>query len=370
MILRKYRSNKLIIVISLFFICSVVVQSPSRVQAVPIPPILIELIKTIIGIGAKIGIDKAGEHYLGKDWKVFKSVLEPLIKAFPGLLKKGNEAEEAAKKAFQALLDNPNLITEIEERYIHLGAQQGLILEKMNMFQLGMENYERRISALEDFARTGKFVEQKEALQPKYRFIPFQDALRKFITAANDDFLIVRGELIKSNYYDTKVYLPGAESCRLMFSKGGNDKTCSYCTPLKEMLTKKYYWNQNKDNKPLSKPSSKSCISCTMFNGILPLKHYPTYKSDEIKKSELMADMVYQEMVSKINRYLPSGWQKSELECYEDTKKKGYTVLGGPRILETVFTSPDGITIRVKRRLYSLSGYFNQSSVKIYFHPK
>ena len=92
-----------------------------------------------------------------------------------------------------------------------LGAQQGLILEKMNMFQMGMENYERRISALEDFARTGKFVEQNEALQPKYRFIPFQDALRKFITAANDPLRIVRGELGKSNYYDTKVYLPGAD---------------------------------------------------------------------------------------------------------------------------------------------------------------
>lgn len=247
---------------------------------------LFSIAKLVLNRCVYLGLDKAGEHYMGASWKGFKTVLKPLIDKFPGLLAEGKRREDAAAKAINALDHDKHLQSAILSRLQNLERGQEEIWYRIEGLQAFLADHERRIRKLETLMQVP--VEEAEVLlEVKEEDTTFNMAVHKFLKEARHNFRNIKGAKLAGNKYESLVTLPGAFRCQY-----SNKVVCKFF----DTYISYYY----------KKPAGIKRKKTHSIEDILKWKRDKTKVNSPTREEALLT---YVELVKKFRAALPPYWK-------------------------------------------------------------
>jgi hypothetical protein len=238
--------------------------------------------------GAKdLGLDKAGEHYLGSQWAAFKTVLGPLFGAFPSIMSNGDDRRVGAQQAIQALESDPRFRELIQEQLAGTGSALTNLWIRVDVLETFVLDHERRLAALETGKRTGTPVAVPSAPPESARSSAIKQVINRLIGETGPRaFSGIRGQCLRRGLqeceqFESMVIVPGARTCSVTVARADKPTTarCDFFEPK--------LWFPKPDP---ARPNA------------------PTVKTDT--PSREVALLTFVEVVQQIDQALPPHWRR------------------------------------------------------------
>jgi hypothetical protein len=316
---------------ALTLIFAIGVTSGPATRATSANPIAISVAIEIIRGAATLGLERAGSQVMGEAWPYFKLVLQPVIRRFPALLDFGTSQERAAQEASGALASDRGLREAILQRLATLEEGQEILAAKLRVFEAVLTDHERRLQALERDMGRGQPEEFVPLTPGSDKFSDFRRAVRMFIEQAGaPGFRDIKGAWLKpERSFESSVYLPAAEACRITDTDRG---TWAYC---------RMFWDP-----PLSRKDRAPALS----------------------------QAIYQETVQLVSFSVPPHWQKTQEHIVgqptrSEKRPEGGLIIRPQTDVDLFLAAEPGqgrrVVVRLERILYLGTGH----SVVVQFLP-